>query len=313
MLEYFTVMKQHFLQSPAWEQFQQEQGQTTARITSKNAETLTILRHTALGDYLFAPYGPTLQQKSDLETALKDLKTAARAKNAIFVRIEPTLPFTDAEMRKFSLKKTHDIEPRHTWVLDLSPDEDTLLAGMESRKVRYYRNYAKKGMTIRASHDPADMKILFKHLTEVSQNDNFQTFDEAYLTAQLKYEFATLYIVEFEGEPIASALTYDTADTCYYAHTGADYAHRKLNAGIILLVHMILEAKRHGRKKFDFWGVTTSEDPSHPWYGFTKFKKSFGGELVTYAGTWDLVLKPLHYRAYQLLRPLNKLRRKLRH
>ena len=44
---------------------------------------------------------------------------------------------------------------------------------------------------------------------------------------------------------------------------------------------MIIDAKHNGRKKFDFWGVTTSEDPNHPWYGFTKFKKSFGGELVT--------------------------------
>lgn len=305
-------MEMHFLQTTAWEKFQASEGRQVFRQTGPGFEYLAILRPTALGNYLFVPYGPALEDKSALKAALSSLQKLAKAHNAIFVRIEPTLPFSAAEMASYGLKSSPHIEPQHSWILDLTQSEDDLLAGMESRKVRYYRNYEKKGMTIYTSHNPEDMPILFKLLSEVSANDHFQTFDEEYLEHQLQHDFATLYIVDYEGQPIAAALMYDTADTCYYAHTGADYEHRKLNAGIVLLVKMILDAKRNGRKKFDFWGVTTSEDPNHPWYGFSKFKKSFGGQLVTYAGTWDFVVNPFKYRAYRLLRPLNKLRRKLK-
>ena len=93
---------------------------------------------------------------------------------------------------------------------------------------------------------------------------------------------------------------------------GADYEHRKYNAGIILLIKMILDAKANGRKFFDFWGVTTSEDPKHPWYGFSKFKMSFGGKLLTFTGTYDLPINKNKYRLYSLLRPINKLKRKIK-
>ena len=310
-------MNPHFLQTEAWEEFQKSEGRETFRVKGTDFEFMAILRPTSLGNYLFVPYGPVLKSKKALPHALDALKKLAAEKNAYFIRIEPTLEFSEAEMAKYKLKKTHHIEPQHTWVLDLTQSEEDILAGMESRKVRYYRNYTKKGMTIRTTHDPKEMKILFKLLSEVAQTDNFQTFEEKYLENQLKFPFATLYIVEVTEEdkkdpiPIAAALMYDTDDTCYYAHTGAEYEHRKLNAGIVLLIKMILDAKKNGRKNFDFWGVTTSEDPKHPWYGFTKFKQAFGGHLVTYTGTYDLPLKSAKYRAYTLLRPINKIKRKL--
>ena len=39
---------------------------------------------------------------------------------------------------------------------------------------------------------------------------------------------------------------------------------------------------------------------------FTKFKQSFGGAPVEYAGTYDIVLKPIKYHFYQLTRRLNR-------
>ena len=308
-------MNPHFLQTEAWEEFQKSEGAKTFRVKDKNFEFMAISRPTSLGNYLMVPYGPVLKDKKAFKPALEALKKLAAEQKAIFIRVEPTLSFSASEMKKFGFKETHHIEPKHTWILDLTQSEEDILGAIESRKVRYYRNYAKKGLSIRTSHDPKEMKILFKLYSEVAANDNFQTFDEKYLENQLKFPFATLYIVELEEEgkkvPIAAALMYDTDDTCYYAHTGADYEHRKFNAGIILLIKMILDAKANGRKNFDFWGVTTSEDPKHPWYGFSKFKKSFGGALVTYTGTYDLPINRGKYRLYSLLRPINKLKRKI--
>jgi vancomycin resistance protein VanK len=69
---------------------------------------------------------------------------------------------------------------------------------------------------------------------------------------------------------------------------------------------MILEARAEGRRHFDFWGVLPADRPGHPWAGLSQFKKSFGGRLVPRAGTWELPVHPLRYRAYALLRRLTR-------
>jgi lipid II:glycine glycyltransferase (peptidoglycan interpeptide bridge formation enzyme) len=87
-----------------------------------------------------------------------------------------------------------------------------------------------------------------------------------------------------------------------------DDTHRKLSAGIPLLITLMADAKDRGLKHVDLWGVAPADQPDHKWAGFTAFKKSFGGREVAYPGTWDLPVKKLRYAAYQLAR---KLRTKL--
>ncbi len=52
---------------------------------------------------------------------------------------------------------------------------------------------------------------------------------------------------------------------------------------------MIMDAKEKGLAWFDLFGTAPEgAGPEHEWYGFTSFKKSFGGSPVSFAGTWDL-------------------------
>ncbi|MBI5356804.1 peptidoglycan bridge formation glycyltransferase FemA/FemB family protein, partial [Candidatus Collierbacteria bacterium] len=60
-------------------------------------------------------------------------------------------------------------------------------------------------------------------------------------------------------------------------------------------------AKKSGCKMFDFWGSLGPEpDPKDPWYGFHRFKEGYGGKLVEFVGTWDLVLNPALYTIYSM-------------
>ena len=110
---------------------------------------------------------------------------------------------------------------------------------------------------------------------------------------------AALYVARLDGEPIGASLVYDSDDTRTYAHAAMDFEHRRLSAGIPLVVRMVLDAKQKGLSRFDLFG-TAPEDagPDHPWHGFTKFKKSFGGRPDSYPGTWDLPLCRGMYAAY---------------
>lgn len=318
----------HFLQSPTWQKYQELEGHPTFFLQKSNFSALATLHSTPFGNYLLLPYGPNLASKSALKPALSTLRRLAQQKNAFFLRIEPTLPLTATELRhaayatKFKLQKSHDLDPAHTWVLDLTPSETDLLQHMEARKVRYWRNFSKKGLRLRITQNPDDITILTTLLQKLGEVDNFTPQDQNHLKNQLKSGFATLYILDLElpspnsdsskphTKPIAAALIYDYADTRFYAHAAADFAHRNLAAGSILLIQMILDAKAAGLKKYDFWGITTSIDPKHPWYGFTQYKKSFGGYQVDYSGTYDLILHPHKYRLYQIFRRLNRLARR---
>lgn len=271
------------------------------------------MKPTPLGNYLFLPYGPYLKTKSALNSALKSLKTLAKSQNAFFVRLEPTLPFTPTEMAKFHLKKTHDINPAHTWTIDLSAPTEEILKNIEKNHTRHYRNAKKHGVTTRTSKNPAEIsKLIAMQNSVASRSHHFGTHDQNYLQNQLEAPFATLYLAEHENSPIATALVYDSPTHRYDVHGGTVDSARNLYPGDILTIQRILDAKTAGQKIYDFWGITTSSDPNHPWAGFTRYKKSFGGNEVNYAGTWDFILNPFTYQIYSLLRPLNKLRQKIK-
>lgn len=309
-------MKPHFLQSKAWEEFQRAEGFEIFREKDKNYEFMAILKPTSLGNYLFLPYGPTLKDKKALKPAIAAIKKLGNAKNCIFARIEPTIPFSEAEMRKIGAKKTTHFDPEHTWAMDLNQTEDQIFESIGKNKARAYKNRALKGISVRTSKKPADMEIFFNFYESVAEKDNFQTNERKYLENQLKFDFASLYIADFTDEngkkiPIAATIMYTGDETCYYAYAGADYEFRKKEGGAILLTQMIFDAKAAGKKIFDFWGITTSNDPKDPWFGFSKFKKSFGGYQIDYAGTYDIPLNRKKYALYSLLRPINKLKRKI--
>lgn len=307
-------MKQHFLQSAAWEKFQKLESHQTFHISEKDYSVLAILQTTPVGNYLFCPYGPTLAKANidNLKKSLTGLTQLAHEHQAFFVRIEP--PYSSLsvnDLKSLGLKKSHDLNPAHTWVLDLTIPREELLKNMRKSNVQYWQSSAKKGLTIRTSQDTAEVKILSNLLRGVANKDHFTPQDEAHLQHQIEAGFATLYFAEYQGQTLAASLVYDFDGTRFYAHAATSDQERKLAAGTVLLVQMILDAQKNGAKTFDFWGITTSEDKKHPWYGFSQYKRSFGGHEVDYAGTWDLPLQPIKYRLYQFIRQLNRLKRKI--
>lgn len=304
-------MKQHFLQSPTWEDYEHVEKHETFRLDGDGFSAMAMLEHTMLGNYLFVPYGPTAENEKSFRKALDALRKLAKEQDAFFVRIEPTTPFPVAELKTIGLTKSHNIDPAHTWALDLTQPESQIFADMEKEKGRLWRNCYKKDITVRQTRNPEEVDILATMLDKVGSQNHFIPQKKIHLRRQMEAGFATLYVVELKGESIAAALVYDYDGVRYYAHAAADYEHRKLAAGAILLVQMIVDAKRAGMKTFDFWGITTSKNKNHPWHGFTEFKKSFGGKQVDYAGTWDLPVRKLRYYFYKIIRRVNRMRRKI--
>ena len=299
-------MDKHFLQSDAWERFNKHLGKQVFTDSGRGWSFLAILEFSPLGKYLYLPYGPYISEKNGFEGAYKALYKLAKAKKVMFIRIEPTGNVAPDTLVKYGFHKTHQVNPERTWVLDLSAPEDEILANMKQNNRNLYHNYLKKGLEVHRTTDANKIHYLTDLLGKVAKHNKITVHTEDYLWAQVDSGAATLYYVTLENQVIAAALIYDSPTTRYYAHAAADYEHRKLSAGTILVAQMIMDAKQKGLKWFDFYGVTDSDDPNHPWYGFTKFKKSFGGQAKDYLGTWEKPRKRAWYTAFKVLSRLKR-------
>lgn len=295
------------LQTPVWARFQRRLGKTVHEGSGPGWSFVAVAEKTPLGRYLYTPYGPTADSAAAFDEALAALTALAKANKAHYVRVEPVAAGLGLEAARTLtdrglVKAPTDVQPHLSWKVDLSQDEAVLLQGMRSTSRNLFRNIHKKGVTFEISTDPAQLPILLGFLEQVSDRAEFTAQSNNYLTRAAEVLMpegaAKLFIARLDGAPIAAALSYDTADTRVYAHAAADDAHRKLNAGIPLLVTMMLDAKAQGITEFDMWGVSPEDEPEHPWAGFSRFKRSFGGYEVEYPGTWDLPVNTLMYNAY---------------
>ncbi|MCT9868864.1 lipid II:glycine glycyltransferase FemX [Paenarthrobacter aurescens] len=308
-----------FLQTPAWADVQRALGRRVHEQSGPGWSFLAIEEKNPAGKVIYAPYGPVAESVEAFDAATAALMALARKERAVFIRMEPaaagfTASDADALLRARGLRPAPvNQQPELSWIVDLDGDFKDVLAGMKPTNRNLYRNIHKKGVTFRASQDPADISVLLHFLHLTAARNGFKPQSDEYLTkvaeSLLPSGAGTLFIAELEGEAIAAAFAYDSADTRVYAHAALDDTHRKLSAGIPLLVTLMADAKEKGLKHVDLWGVAPEDQPDHKWAGFTAFKKSFGGREVSYPGTWDLPVNKLRYGAYQLAR---KLRDKLR-
>ncbi|GAB3538132.1 hypothetical protein GCM10027403_23760 [Arthrobacter tecti] len=305
-----NTMPSSILQSALWAEFQRVLGKKVHEESGDGWTFLAVLESTVLGRYLYCPHGPLAQDEAGFEQAVAALSRCAKAEGAYFVRLEPGHGGVETSQRSLTAaglrKAPTDIQPQRTWMLDLMQDEKALLAGMRPTSRNLHRNIHKKGVTFDTSTDPDNISILLGFLHEVSDRAGFRPQSDTYLELAAKTLMpsgaAKLFIARLDGQPIAAALSYETGTTRAYAHAAASDEHRRLNAAIPLLVTMILDAKASGLTHFDMWGVSPEDEPEHPWAGFSRFKRSFGGFEVAYPGSWDLPVRHGMYRAYVLAR-----------
>lgn len=294
-----------FLQSSAWKAFQASLGRPAYSDRGDGWSYVAFKESGTLNTRFYTPYGPECANARGFDAAIASLKARGAKEKATFIRVEPTKGVTANQLRARGFRPVtyQQLQPAHTQIIDLSQPEADILAQMSQNSRNITRNYHKKGITIRASHDPKDVTILTTLLSRVASRNHITAHSDSYFQAQANALFptraATLYIAEFEGKPIAAALVHDSNDTRTYAHAAADDDYRKLSAGTALVGQMILDAKAAGLTWFDLYGIANTDDPHHPWAGFTKFKKSFGGSPVTYPGAWDLPLNRFGYVVYR--------------
>lgn len=256
--------------------------------------------------WLWVPYGPL----GFSEEIFEDLARIAKEEKAIFARIEPPSKFLPGEEFDFLksrwriVKSKQRFTPEHSLILDLEKTEDEILAQMKP-KGRYNILTAKRHNVLIQQYNSniseKDFGAFYKILQKTGSRDGFgihpKYFYKTLLEVLAPKKMASLFLAHHQNAVIGGIIVVFYKDTATYYYGASSYEHRSLMAPYLLQWEAIREAKRRGMKYYDFLGIAPPGEENHPYAGITEFKKKFGGREVIYPPAFDIIYKPIWYRA----------------
>jgi lipid II:glycine glycyltransferase (peptidoglycan interpeptide bridge formation enzyme) len=255
---------------------------------------------------LYCPYGPFATSSAALHQALLDLREQAHTVGVDYLRVEPVeLPASEKSF--WNMQKAHkDIHPQHTVINDLSGGDEAIIAGTSQTVRRIWRKNIAAGIHYETSYDPAAIADFLTMLRSVSSRTAMTPHPDKYFQTMANTLFPThsagLLFAHLDNKRVAGILFFKTPQTVYYAHAASLSEYRKSSPATSLALHALLFAYHEDAQVFDFFGAAGPDTPAnHPWQGFTQFKLSFGGQLATFAGTWEIPIRTLRYRLYRFL------------
>jgi lipid II:glycine glycyltransferase (peptidoglycan interpeptide bridge formation enzyme) len=271
---------------------------------------------------VYVPKGP-LFDIADLalwEVVLAELEGTAR-RGVLFVKIDPDVPLNAAAagMPPPDVSAIRDLLRRRGWRLsaeqiqfkntvwiDLSADEDTLLAALKPKTRYNIRLAARRGVTVRPGGQE-DLAAFYRLYRITAQRDGFVIRPFPYyrdVWAQfLAAGRAHLLLAELEGQPIAGLLMFVFGPTAWYMYGASDNAHREMMPNHLLQWEAIRLARQLGCTRYDMWGAPDRLDASDPMWGVYRFKVGFGGRTVLGLGACDFTAFPAGYYLYTVVMP----------
>jgi hypothetical protein len=221
---------------------------------------------------------------------------------------------TEAALAARGAVRVRSVQPQHTLVLDLHRSEEELRGEMLSGRRRSINAATRKGISIQRTREAVEVEEFIRLIHRTGERNRFDPHADEYYQTVCTTLFglgaASLYLAKAGGESVAGVIAFESATTGYYAHAADDPERsRQIVAAAPLAWQIVRDCRAEGRTAFDFWGVIPDDSADHPWAGFSRFKKTFGGRMITRPGTFDLPLRPLRYRAYRAAREMRAARR----
>ncbi|MDP3955083.1 MAG: peptidoglycan bridge formation glycyltransferase FemA/FemB family protein, partial [bacterium] len=238
---------------------------------------------------------------------LEYLREIGKKNNCLFIKLEPDLTINNPQLTISNcLKKSKPVLPVHTFLLDLTQTEESILKKMHE-KTRYNLRLAQKqGVEVKEKDDEKSLEIFLDFLIETEKRQGFYSHPKSYFRRQWEVlkpaGMIHLLLAYFDNKPISGILLLRFKDSLSYAYGGSSEIHREKMPNHLLHWEAIKLGKKLGCKVYDFWGSYLKKpEPSDPWYGIYRFKAGFGGEPVSYLGAYDFVISPFLCQIYMLV------------
>jgi lipid II:glycine glycyltransferase (peptidoglycan interpeptide bridge formation enzyme) len=314
----YNKLVTHVIQSWEWGEFRKSLGIPLLRFgiyengKLSKAFQLTLHKIPFTTQYVgYLPKGPAPDKK--LAEALKKI---GQESDCAFIKVEPGIE-KDTDHRihiaDSFIKSPKPLFTKYNFVLDITKSEEELLKNMHS-KTRYNIRIAQKhGVKIETRTDNEAFKNYLELYFETTKRQGYHGHNEHYhqkVWETLKANnMARLLIASYKGKPLTAWMLLNFKDTLYYPYGGSSVIHREVMANNLVAWEAIKLGKKLGLKKFDMWGALGPDaDPKDPWFGFHKFKQGYGGNLLEYIGTYDLIFNWPIYFLFTLIDRLTPLK-----
>ncbi len=298
-----------FTQSSAYGDFYRSLGESAWIFGVYEGEklvggALVVSTHAKRGNFLFVPYGPvcTKGHEGIIPILLQHIKAFGKKSGYVFLRISPyeeSSPQGTAFWKELGAKPA----PMHvlaetTWLLDIRPSVDELLAHMNKNHRNLIRRLEKEGVRVEIRTDDEAI-ALFNTLHDVTAlRHKFTRFSATYITKEFQamrsVEGASVLLGYLpDGTLDAAAIMMKYGTMAAYRHGASLGKDKRLPVSYLVQWAAIQEAKRLGGIWYNFWGIAPEgASSSHPFHGITHFKKGFGGFLKELEHCQDIPLSP---------------------
>ncbi len=275
-------------------------------------------------NWLYSVRGPTVERPDSpaLAALIAHAHTLAKREHAVVLRVEPNIADDDPDEDVW-LAAYHRlgfqtnpiaVHGRRSWVLDIRPDLDKLLADFKMTWRQNVRAAERKGVVVREAVGEKDFDTYYNLLTVTSERDDFFIHSKDYHKEILRYFAAkgdaVLYLAEHEGEAIAAKMLIRFGDWCWDMFGASSNEKRNLKPTYLLQFRCFAWAKARGCSYFDFRTIPEILEPGEEMWGVYEYKKGYGGFSRLNMPTQDYIYRPLLYRGW---RKLVEMRRAQRH
>ncbi|NEG90113.1 lipid II:glycine glycyltransferase FemX [Bifidobacterium aerophilum] len=177
-----------------------------------------------------------------------------------------------------------------TAAIDLTPDEDTIMKGLHSKKARQYiRKAGRNGVVCRPAVE-ADLDAILAIYHDTAANDHFPLHPDEYYRAAFALfgDAGQLFVAEHEGRVLSFLWNITSANgTAFELWGGVNDEGKTLRANYLLKWTAILAAKEKGAVLYDLNGLLND--------GISEFKMLFANEPIYWVGTFDKPLSPWYH------------------
>lgn len=306
----YALISQHPLQSWEWGEFRSSTGVEVVRIGEFNNDKLVTGYQLTFHQVPRLSYTVGYLPKGPLPTLtmLEALKTAGKKRNTIFIQLEPSVT-SDLRSKILDLGSMHTsarpLFTRYTFHLDLTKSEDELMKQMSS-KTRYNIRVAQKhGVTVQEENTEISFERYLQLTKETTTRQGFYAHNEDYHrkmwnslhTAGVSH----LLTAKYKGKILTTWILFLYKNVLYYPYGASTSEHKEVMASNLMMWEAMRWGKAQGARTFDLWGTPGPDPkPTDSYYGFHKFKSGYGPQLVEFAGSYDLILKPFQYQLFTI-------------
>jgi len=306
------------MQSPEWAAFRAKTGITIVPLGQNLFMTIHRIPKT--------PYTIGYIPKSRIPTngEFKKIIDKAKEKKCIFVKLEPNvIKNSDSEFRipnsEFRiLTSSHPLFTHYTFQLDITQPEAQLLENMKSKTRYNIRVSQKHGVFVKEETGKEAFETYLDLAEQTWKRQHFYGHDKHY--HRLMWEtlhpagIAHLLIAYYphpafpRPKPLTAWIVFLYKNVLYYPYGASSSQYKHVMASNLMMWEAICFGKKNEAAVFDMWGsLGPNPDPKDPWYGFHRFKESFGPKLVEFIGSYDLVIDPTLYTLYSIIHPIRQL------